>query len=385
MKTTLRSHCHCAVQFSLLLVAGISQIAATPTAALDRSGAIRVQGPGVQPQLGFACCDQGISQMQTLFADPAVVGDLRILHAQVAVAITDFSPQRAAIVDRLNQAGIPVIAWMLMPAAEGYYFDADNASAAPARLSAFEKWTRDNHLRWAAVGLDIEPDFGELGALKGHKWRLIFRLLRRSLSGDRVARARETYSTLIRELQSSGYLVQTYQMPFMPAERSVRSTLLDRMLGTVDVRGNEEYVMIYTSFARPIGAGVIWSLGRNAQAITVGVTGGYATPGTGSGPLSWDEFSRDLIVAGHFTRKIGVYDLEGCVQQGFLSRLQTMDWSQSVLIPAQSVAKAERLGLVIRGVLWIASHFLWLICAALLLCWYLIWLWRRRRQNRGAR
>jgi hypothetical protein len=34
--------------------------------------------------------------------------------------------------------------------------------------------------------------------------------------------------------------------------------------------------------------------------------------------LSWDEFSKDLITASHFTHIVGIYSLSGCVQQGFL-------------------------------------------------------------------
>jgi hypothetical protein len=40
------------------------------------------------------------------------------LRAEVAVAILDFAPERAAVVRRLNQAGIPVIAWIMLPKEE---------------------------------------------------------------------------------------------------------------------------------------------------------------------------------------------------------------------------------------------------------------------------
>ena len=88
---------------------------------------------------------------------------------------------------------------------------------------------------------------------------------------------------------------------------------------------------------------MIWSLGRGAQGIAVGSTDGETPPGGGSGPLDWDEFSRDLIVASPYSRQLGVYDLEGCVRQGFLPRLKTMDWNKSVVIPSTlSVAKLAR-------------------------------------------
>jgi hypothetical protein len=361
----------------LMVLCHIAAISAVPAGA---STGIRVQGPGSPPQIGFACCDQGIEQMQSLFADGSVLASLKDLHAEVAIAILDFTPARADLVHRLNQAGIPVIAWILLSPAEGYFLNADNAPATAARVAALEEWTSENGLKWAAIGLDIEPNFAQLGPLKTHRRLLIATLLRHSLDGNRVARARRAYAQIIAGIQSRGYPVQTYQMPYIPAEHSVHSTLPDRLLGTVDVRGNEEYLMLYTNVARPVGAGMIWSLGRDAQAIAIGSTDGDTAPGKGAGPLDWNEFSRDLIVASHFTRQIGVYNLEGCVRQGFLPRLKTIDWSQSVVIPEESVRRAERIGIIIRAVLWIGSNIVDFLFAGLCFIAWLIW--RSRREKR---
>jgi hypothetical protein len=97
--------------------------------------------------------------------------------------------------------------------------------------------------------------------------------------------------------------------------------------------------------------------------------------------LDWNEFSRDLIVASHFTRQIGVYDLEGCIRQGFLPRLVAMDWSQSVVIPKGATQRAARFGLIARLILWIVSNLLYLVFAGLML---IGWLIGRRRSRRKA-
>ncbi len=321
--------------------------------------------------------------MQALFANPAVIPALQDLHAQVAVAIVDFSPQRTQIVHLLNQQQIPAIAWIMLPASEGSYLNADNADQAAARIAAFEKWSEENGLQWSAVGLDIEPNFAQLAKLNGHRWRLFTTLMRHSFDGGRIKRAQQTYSALIRDLQSHGYAVQTYVMPYVPAERSVHSTLLDRQLGTVEVSGNEEYLMLYTSYARQVDAAMIWSLGPHAQSIAIGSTDGPMPAGSGSGPLNWDEFSRDLLVASHFSPDIGVYNLEGCVRQGFLPRIKAMNWSGSVLIPAAAVARAQRLGMGLRVALWIGSRAVYFLIATLLVLAWLILLWRARRRNRA--
>lgn len=341
---------------------------------------IRIAGPGTQPQIDFACCESSIAQSQALLADPSVVDSLRALRSRLAVAIVDFSPQRTVLIQRLNQSGIPVVAWILLPKAEGYYLNADTAPHAAARIAAFERWTRDNHLQWSAVGLDIEPDFNQLAALKAHPGRFIATLLGRCFNSARIARARATYSALIAQLQSDGYVVQTYQMPYLPAERRAHSTLPDRLLGTIDVRGNEEYLMLYTSAARPVGGAMIWSLGPHAQYIAIGSTDGSAAPGSPAGPLDWNEFSRDLIVASHFSARIGVYDLEGCVRQGFLSHLRSFDWTRSVELPAPSVQRAQRMSVLLPTVLVVLSNSPWLLLIFIVLIAFLLW----RRRNRKA-
>jgi hypothetical protein len=354
---------------------------AAPLAVASSPDAISVQGSGVQPQLGFACCDQGIAQMQAMFADPNVVANLKSLHAQVAVAIADFSPERARVVRMLNQQQIPVIAGVMLQTKDGPYFNADDVAEVPAQIAAFEKWTQDNSLHWAAVGIDIEPNFSELAALRNHPWRLVTTLLPNAFDSKRMERAQEAYSALIQQIQSQGYPVETYTLPYGPVEQMVHTTVLDRLLGTVDVKGDENDLMIYTSYARPVGSAIIPDLGTGAQGIIVGITDGPPPSGSGFGPLDWDEFSSDLIVASHFAHHVGVYNLEGCVQQGFLPRLKTLDWGRTVVIPAASVSRAHRHVMAFEIALWTLAHLLYFIAAVFLLLIWLFWRWRLRRHR----
>ncbi len=344
------------------------------------STGVAVQGPGVPPNLGFACCDQGIEEMQVLLNNQDVIADLKDLHAEVAIPILDFSVERAAAVHRLNQAGIPVIAGLLLPK-EGYYFSADNEPAAAQRFAAFDAWSRNQGLRWNGVGLDIEPNFAELATLRSHPWRLLTTLLWRAVDVQRMRRAKRAYSALIANMRAQGYFVQTYQLPILPIERHAHSSLLDRLLGTVDVRGDQEVLMLYTSYAPPpVGAAMIWKLGPDAQAIAIGVTDG--DPRANPAVLNWGRFSRDLIVAGHFSHLIGVYNLEGCVRQGFLSRLKAMNWNQSVTIPADAIRRADHRLLLLRLVLWISSHLLYLLVVLVLIIALIAWRWRIHKMKK---
>jgi len=267
-----------------------------------------------------------------------------------------------------------------MPPEQGFYFNAENAPEAAARFAAFDAWSREQGLRWGGVGLDIEPNFAELASLNGHPWRLFTTLLWRAVDVQRMHRAQRAYSALIANIRSRGYFVQTYQLPYLSVERKAHSSLLDRTLGTVDVRGDQEVLMLYTSYAGPAGTAIIWKLGPDAQAIAICCTDGDpANPAV----LDWSRFSRDLIVASHFSHVVGVYDLEGCVCQGFLPRLKTMNWSQSVTIPAVAIQRANRGLRMLRLVLWISSHLLYLIAILLLAVALMVWRWRIRKRRKN--
>jgi uncharacterized membrane protein (DUF4010 family) len=90
-------------------------------------------------------------------------------------------------------------------------------------------------------------------------------------------------------------------------------------------------------------------------------------------------------VAHRFSEPVGIYSLDGCVRQGFISRLKTVDWNQPMIIPGASVAKAAKFRRVIFAVLWVGSHFIYLVASFLLAIALLVRaIVRRRRQKRAA-
>jgi hypothetical protein len=82
-----------------------------------------------QPRLTFAC-ELSSERLDDLFADRSIIAGLRALNSRVALALADFTPERARVVHRLNDEGVPVIAIPLLSFDEGYYFTADNLSNA---------------------------------------------------------------------------------------------------------------------------------------------------------------------------------------------------------------------------------------------------------------
>jgi len=110
-----------------------------------------------RPRLTFAC-ELDSARLTGLFAGPSVVTHLQALSARVAMMVSDLSPARAAVVQQLNMAGVPVVGIPLVSYEEGYYFTADNAPRAAASYDEWKAWTAEHALAWDGVGLDIEPD-----------------------------------------------------------------------------------------------------------------------------------------------------------------------------------------------------------------------------------
>jgi hypothetical protein len=336
--------------------------------------------PGGQPPHLVFASDQPTGELESMLAEPGIVADLIDLKAGIALA-PNLTVDEANLVRQLNRDGIPVTAGLTVPMEQGYYLNASNGRQAKVRFEDFEKWTTANELRWAAIGLDIEPNIQDFATLRqGSKWHLFLTLLERYFDMRRVRESKYTYGALIQEIRSHGYPVDTIQFPFIADERAVRSSVLEQLTGIVNVRGDLEVLMLYTSFHQSLDSALIWVYGPDAQAIAVGSTTG-PTSDPHFARLNWEEFSRDLMVANHFSRVIGVYNLEGCVREGFLPRLKNLNWNESVTISAESVRGATRLRVRVQRVLWIASNLPYFFGTILVASIFAI-VWRNKRRRR---
>jgi hypothetical protein len=307
------------------------------------------------PQLTFFC-ELEPEALQALFSK-SVISDLIELKAALSLGILDLSDERAEVVKRLNQAGVPVIAWLLLSKDQGYWFNLDNAPQAIARYAQFKGWTEKYALRWAGVGLDIEPDIRDMASFEKRKWRMLPSLLGRLVDSKRLKGGRAAYQALVARIRSDGYAVDSYQFPVMADERQVGSTLLQRMGGLVDIASDKEVLMLYSSFTRPNGAGFIASYAPEAQSVGLGVTGGGVDVGeVDQKPLTWQELARDLRLAWCWCEDIHIFSLEGCVEQGFLERLKGFAWDYPVLMPEESLVKVESFRRALRSGLWVSAH-----------------------------
>lgn len=326
---------------------------------IERVAATRATRQPARLQLTFAC-ELDAVRLTALVADATVLEALRRLGARVTLMLSDFSPARADAVRALNAARIPVVGIPLMPYEDGYYFTIDNASRALARYDEWRSWTARHGLVWAGVGLDIEPEARVYEQIMRNPWGLLPMLGPRLFTGRLLREAQVAYTALVERIRADGYRVENYQFPLITDERRAGSTLLQRLLGLVDVATDREVWMLYSSVMRRIGPALLWVYGAEAKAIAVGTTGGG--PDIPSHPqipaLSWDELARDLALASRWTTDIYIHSLEGCVSNGFLERLQSYDVLPAPEAP-RGVLVVRALRAALRMVLWGTAHPWW--------------------------
>lgn len=302
-----------------------------------------------QPKLTFFT-ELDSARLTALFSDPAVIKTLNALDAAISLGVLDLSDERAKVVKKLNKAKIPVIAWLLLPKDEGYWFNTGNFPQAIALYDAFLEWSRVHKLIWAGIGFDIEPDINDLTQLNDENQvsNLANTLFHRFRDRQRVEKAHLAYQTLVDQIHVDGYLVESYQIPVIAEERRAQASVLGRTAGLVDIQTDREVFMLYSSFLRPNGDAVLWSYAPESDSVGVGNTGGgVEIEGvTDIPPLTWEEFSRDLRLCMAHQKPIHIFCLEGCVDQGFLPRLLDFDWDEPITPPAgTNKVRAVRTGM----------------------------------------
>ncbi len=137
------------------------------------------------PNLTFFC-ELDPDPLNELISN-SLIADLKGLNARVSLGLRDLSPERAQVVRRFNQMGVPVIAWILLPEQEGYWLNLRNSTQANQRYAEFREWATAQGLRWVGVGLDIEPDLRDISNLSKRNWRVLPQYLLRLFAAHGLA------------------------------------------------------------------------------------------------------------------------------------------------------------------------------------------------------
>ena len=312
--------------------------------------------------------------LTALFTRAGVVDQIVALGAGISMGILDFSDERARIVRQLNAKGVPLVAWQLLPREQGYWYHLNSADFAVARYRQFREWSLKHDLKWDAVGIDIEPDINEFQELLKYNFRTLFSVVKRIWNKKLFEDSCATYEALVARMHADGYAVHSYEYFFTADERKAGSSLLSRLLGLASISSDKHIAMLYSSFFRPFGVGLLQVYAQTMDSAAIGITGGgVQLEGLDDkAPMNWQEFARDLRVAGRCHDDVLIFSLEGCVQQGFLDRLTDFDWDAQPRCPRRWTFVVSVVRYLVIGVLWLLANPLLLIAAAAALIWALI-------------
>ena len=319
-----------------------------------------------KPHLTFFC-ELPVNALSPFFSNAKLINQLQQLGANLSMGLLDFSNERAEIIQKLTQAGIPVTAWLLLPKEKGYWTSLDTVNETIHCYYEFKEWTAKHQLGWAAIGLDIEPRLERINLLNGHLQNEIPDLINRLFSVRKYRRLECNLNYFINQIHLDGYAVETYNFPFVIEERNAGSKIITRLLGTPALDGDREVLMLYSSFFKSNGDAVLWSYAHQAQAIGLGSTGGGVEL-EGGEPLpemSWSNLKHDLLIAHNFNQYLYIFSLEGCVEHGYLDRLVNFNWGEMVQQPIKAGNKITYLRKFLQYILWLFSHPLELILSIL--------------------
>jgi hypothetical protein len=311
----------------------------------------------MQPKLKFFC-ELNASSLKILFQNEKIIQSLKKIRAGLCLGLRDLSVERAQLVKQLNDANIPVTAWILLPEKSGYWSNLDNAVETTVQYQDFKNWVMENNLTFEAVGLDIEPSITNIKALLERKFRILGSMVLKAIQPGRYSKAISKYNNLVHQIQRDGYVLETYQLPLIVDDRIARSKVLQSLLGIVDLPAEREVLMLYSSFTRPWGPGILWSYGKDAKAIAIGSTGGgLPLPESYMVPLTWDEFELDLRNAWRWSDDLYIFSLEGCIEQDYLERLTAIEWDKPILEPNTITERVEHRRISFQAFLWSLSRF----------------------------
>jgi hypothetical protein len=310
-----------------------------------------------KPSLSFFCELQG-KEFSELFADAALINQLVEMKAAIRIGLHDFNPERTETIKKLNKAGIPVVAWLLLPEADGYWFNMHNGEKAENRYDNFKKWTSDNNLKWAGIGIDIEPDMNDAKMALKHPWKFAWKVYKRLYDNNSLRDGKELYQRLIAKMKSDGYVVESYIMSFIYVEREKKTTSVQKLLGIIDIEVDKEIPMAYTS---AMGNPAIIPLShRENMPIALGSTGGgVKIEGIELASLTWDELERDLLIASKLTHEVHIFCLESSVQKGFLIKIKNLDFEQKAPDLTVELQKQQKVNGILGFIIIILDHPFW--------------------------
>jgi hypothetical protein len=304
-----------------------------------------------KPKVSFFIELKGI-ELEKLFADTTLFSQLAELNSTLRIGLLDYSPGCTNTIKKLNAAGIPVIAWLLLPEEDGYWFNMYNGDKAAKRYEDFKIWTAANNLKWEGVGIDLELDFNDAKMAVRHPLKVVWKAYKRLYDNKSLESGRKIYKILTDKIQDDGYYLESYVISLVYDERITRTTSFQKLLGLIDIKTPNEIPMLYTSVMG--NPSILPAYYQEGQPIALGITGGgVVIEGVKPAFYKLENLKRDLLISNQYTGEVIIFCLEASLANGWLSEIRDVDYSiappdlTSDLIKQAKTRKAIRTALVI--------------------------------------
>ncbi|MEM6800965.1 MAG: hypothetical protein AAF696_06145 [Bacteroidota bacterium] len=271
-------------------------------------------------------------EFQQLISRPGVLQSLQNMGAEIRIGIVEMNEARAKSIQTLNEAGIPVFAWIKALEVQGSTFRVDNASSLLKRYQSFKSWSDQYGLIWQGVGIDLRPKAEVMSSWVEEPvlsaWNSYLNLFNQKES--------ELAKPLFQEFQEAvhqdGYVLETYVLPFAMDEDPEEASGLQYLTRILNVNSDRVIPLCYTSYPF-ISAASILDYGSRAQRVGLGSTSMPISPQkTSLQALDWEMLSRDLRLAHDVCKEIHLDNLEGIVANGWLEAIELFDFSESVFL-----------------------------------------------------
>lgn len=312
-------------------------------------------------------------ELKILFSDSTLIPSLKKMNAEIRMGILDLTPDRAEIIRRLNENGITVIAWLLLPKEEGYWFHSGNWQRASERYDEIKNWAKENQLIFNGIGIDIEIDYQDAELYKNHKFKFLKKVVGRLYNKEDYEYSKNMYNNLIERIRTDGYSIESYYIPFVKDETENGRTALQQATGIMDLTTDKDIPMLYSSFiGNPYGLLKVAAIDKNLKYVAIGSTGGGIDPTLPS--MTWEDLSHDLRLVSKTVEEIHIFCLEASVEKGFIPKLIDFDFDAQVTAQPEQEVKIKSLSKKIMLLSKILSYPTLTIVLIILVIVFTMWL-----------
>lgn len=289
------------------------------------------------------------------FWNESLIAELVQHRIRICMTIRDTSAARSALMQRLNHASVPVVAWLVRDELDVMRdYRMDHANDLHARYREVMRWSSSHGLRWDAIGIDISADvrdtvrFGDNPALDVNTF------LKRITNRWHIDAATTSYENLLSLIRADGHRIESYEIPFVRDDRVSGSTLARRLLGLPAIAADTVVVRLYSSYARPYGPGLIAAYAPECAVVAIGDVDGDGT----NLPMSEHELWRDLQhVSACGVAHVYIAGFPTIVAHGWHSAIMAGAWVKRTLPPTEEVHhQIARMRAGMRALLWAGAR-----------------------------